>query len=71
MHYALPGAVVTVMAAVVGLGVQSDRMAAIRSTCGLKDPVVRYVWVTTVSRDMRVPLLSPKSQLKVMSDPLR
>lgn len=61
----------TPVAAGVGLSWQPGEIAAIKTTCGLKEPVVRYVWVTVVSREMRVPLLSPKSQLKVMSDPLR
>ena len=46
---------------------QSPGMVAISTTWGLKAPTARYVWVTVCSLEIRVPLLSPKSQLKLMS----
>lgn len=57
---------------VVG-GVEQDGvgMAAWTTTWGLKKPVLVYVWVTVSSLEITVPLLSPKSQLKVMSESAR
>lgn len=55
----------------VGFGTQPFGMAAISTNCGLNVPVERYVCVTEGWREISVPLLSPKSQVKVMSDPLR
>lgn len=46
-------------------------MTAWITTWGLNEPEVMYVWVTVNSLEMRAPLSSPKSQLKVMSALLR
>lgn len=43
-------------------------MAAWTTTWGLKEPVFVYVWVTMSSLEITVPLSSPKSQLKLMSE---
>lgn len=46
-------------------------MLAIRTTWGLKVPASMYVCVTMCSLEIRVPLLSPKSQVKLISALLR
>lgn len=60
---------------IVGLSVGRSHilsgMTAWITTRGLNEPELMYVWVTVNSLDMRAPLSSPKSQLKVISALLR